>query len=217
MIKNSYLGKFIVIEGLDGSGHSSQVSLLKDFFVKNNYQVVSSKEPTQESEAGKEIKKILENSIKIDAVELQKLFAEDRKWHLENKIIPALKEGKLVISDRYCFSSFAYGAADGVDLDKLIKMNENFLLPDLTFILKVRPEICIKRIEKRGTPKTLFEKEERLAKVWNFYEKFSQMFDNIIIIDGEMSIEQVFDKIKKNLLEFIFIKNGKSFEKYRQS
>ncbi len=197
MIKNDYPGKFIVIEGLDGSGNTSQTSLLKNFFIENNYQTILTKEPTQESEAGKKIKEVLENKTKIEAIELQKLFKEDRDWHLKSIIIPALEEGKIVISDRYCFSSFAYGAADGVDLDELIKMNENFLLPDLTFILKVRPEICIKRIEKRGLPKTLFEKETQLSKVWKVYEKLPKMFENIIIIDGEKTIKEVFEEIKK--------------------
>ncbi len=197
MIKNDYPGKFIVIEGLDGSGNTSQASLLKNFFVKDNYQTILTKEPTQKSEAGKKIKEILENKTKIEAIELQKLFKEDRDWHLKNIIIPALEEGKIVISDRYCFSSFAYGAADGVGLDELIKMNKNFLLPDLTFILKVGPEICIKRIEKRGLPKTLFEKERQLSKVWKVYEKLPKMFENIVIIDGEKTIKEVFEEIKK--------------------
>jgi dTMP kinase len=197
MIKNRYPGKFIVIEGLDGSGQTSQASFLKNFLLENNYSVISTKEPTQDSEAGKKIKKILEESIKIEPLELQRLFAEDRKWHLENIVIPSLKQRKIVISDRYCFSSFAYGAAEGIDLDKLIGLNKDFLLPDLTFILKVEPKICIRRIEKRGEPKTLFEKEEQLAKVWKIYEKFPKMFDNVAMIDGEKSIEKVFEKIKE--------------------
>ena len=205
MIKNNYLGKFIVIEGLDGSGHTSQTSLLKNFLIRKGCQVIATREPTQNSETGKKIKDILEKSRKINAVKLQKLFADDRKWHLKNKVIPALKKRKIVISDRYCFSSFAYGTADGVDLDELTKINKDFLLPDLTFILKVSPEICIKRIEKRGDQKTLFEKREQLAKVWSIYEKFSKMFDNIMIIDGEKAIEEVFEEIKR--VVFLKFKN----------
>lgn len=199
MLKNQYPGKFIVIEGLDGSGQTSQASLLRDFFINKGYQVVLTKEPTQDSEAGRKIKEILEKKIKIDPVELQKLFAKNREEHLKNTIILALKEGKIVISDRYFFSSFAYGTADGADLNELVKMNNNFLLPDLTFILRVGPEVCIKRIEKRGSSKTLFEKKEKFAKVWRVFKILPNKFKNVYMIDGEKSIEEVFEEIKKNL------------------
>lgn len=199
MLKNQYPGKFIVLEGLDGSGQSTQVSLLGDFFIKNGKDVVLTKEPTQTSEAGKKIKKILEEKIEIDPLEFQKLYAQDRKEHLENIIIPALKQGKIVISDRYFFSTFAYGTAHGADLEELIKMNDNFLYPDLTFFLKVMPKVCIERIEKRADPKTLFEKEEKLVKVAEIYEKLASRFENIKVIDGEESIGQVFDQVKTYL------------------
>ena len=199
MIKNSYPGKFIVIEGLDGSGQSTQVALLKDFLIKQDFEVIATKEPTQDSEAGKKIKKILTEKIEIEPWELQKLYAQDRKEHLEKVIIPALKRERIVISDRYFFSSFAYGTAHGADLEEIIKLNEDFLYPNITFILKVRSEICIERIEKRGDPKTLFEKREQLSKVWQVYEKLSSRFENIKIIDGEKSIEQVFEQIKSEL------------------
>ncbi len=206
MIKNPYSGKFVVIDGLDGSGQSTQAEFLKDFFIEEDYQVVLTKEPTQDSEAGKKLKKILEKKIKSDPLKLQELFTKDREEHLKNIIIPALKQEKIIISDRYYFSSFAYGAADGADLDKLIKMNENFLLPDLTIILKVNPEICISRIEKRGKEKTLFEKKEQLAKVWENYKILTTKFENVNVVDGEKSIEEVFNQIKKVVLSKIFKK-----------
>ena len=204
MIKNPYPGKFIVIEGLDGSGQSTQVGLLRDFLIEKDYQVVTTKEPTQTSEAGKKIKAILDKKTKSDAVKLQELFTEDRKEHLKNTIIPALKQGKFVVSDRYCFSSFAYGASDGIDLNWLIKINNDFLLPDLTFILKVRPKVCISRIERRGTSKTLFEKEKKLAEVREIYKLFPTMFENVKILDGEKSIEEVFEEIKKAINSKLF-------------
>ena len=201
---SAYPGKFIVVEGLDGSGQTSQTSLLKDFFIEKGYQVVLTKEPTQDSEAGKKIKEILEKKIETNPLELQKLFAEDRKEHLENTIIPALKQGKMVISDRYFLSTFAFGTAHGADLNELIEMNDNFLLPDLIFLLKVNPKVCIRRIEKRGDPKTLFEKEEKLAKVWEIYKILPNKIDNIYMIDGEESIEEVFEQIEKVVVEKIF-------------
>ena len=199
MIKNNYSGKFIVVEGLDGSGQSSQVSLIKDFLIQQGKKVLATKEPTEDSEPGKKIKEILNEKEKTRPLDLQRLFAEDRKWHLENVIIPALKQGVWVVSDRYFFSSFAYGTSDGLCLEDLMNLNKDFLLPDQTFILKAKPETCILRIEKRGTAKTLFEKKEKLEKVWETYAVLPNKIENIIIIDGEKEIKKVFEDIKNNI------------------
>jgi len=197
MIKNIYLGKFIVFEGLDGSGQSTQASLLKDFLMKKGYGVVLTKEPTRDSNAGEKIRSVLDKKLKITLRELQELFAEDRKEHLENLIFPALKKGEVVVSDRYFFSSFAYGAGSGLDLEWLIKINDGFLLPDLTFILKVSPEICLERIDRRGNARTLFEGKEKLTKVWQVYKILQNRIKNVYIIDGERPIEEVFEEVKK--------------------
>ncbi len=196
MIKNTYPGKFIVFDSLDGSGQSTQMVLLKDFLTERGFGVVMTKEPTKESEAGKKLREILDQKVKVEPQEIQELMSEDRREHLEKVIIPALKEGKWVISDRYFLSTFAYGSSDGLDLDWLIKINDNFLLPDQAIILKVRPEVCIDRIEKRGTAKTLFEKQEKLAKVWKTYEILPGKIENVVIIDGEKTIPEVFNQVK---------------------
>ena len=204
MQKNNYPGKFIVLEGLDGSGQSTQVGLLKDFLIEKGLKAIQTKEPTIDSEAGRKIREVLEKKIKLDHMELQKLFAQDRKEHLENLIIPALKRGEFVVSDRYFLSSFAYGASDGIDLDWLIQINDDFLLPDKVFILKVKPAVCISRIEKRGMEKTLFEKEQKLAKVWETYEILPGRLANCTIVDGEKPIKEVFNNIKETLDESVF-------------
>lgn len=209
MQKNPCPGKFIVIEGLDGSGQSTQAELLRDFLIKEGCRVVLTKEPTQDSIAGRKIKKVLDKMIEVEPRLLQELFTEDRKEHLENLIIPALKEEKIVISDRYFFSTFAFGASDGLDLDWLIKINDEFLLPDLTFILKVSPEICIQRIEKRGKEKKLFEKKEKLKKVWQTYETLPNRFENVYMINGEKSKEEVFSQIKNIVLSQLLNKKNK--------
>ncbi len=197
MINNYNPGKFIVFEGPDGSGQSTQSSLLRDFLIERGYQVIVTKEPTIDSEAGKKIKKVLEKEVEVSSEELQQLFVQDRKEHLENLIIPALKEGKFVISDRYFFSTFCFGAAAGLDMEKLIEMNNNFLRPDLTFILKVDPKVCVQRITERGSKKTLFEVEERLTKVMENYEKMPSRFENVKVINGEQPIEKVSEDIKR--------------------
>lgn len=207
MKKNTYPGKFIVIEGLDGSGQTTQAGLVKSLFIEQGFRVVSTKEPTLDSEAGREIREALDKKIKVEAGVLQELFTEDRREHLQNKIIPALEDGKIVISDRYFFSTFAYGVADGLDLERLIGMNNDFLLPDLTFILKVSPEVCVERIRKRGEEVKLFEKKEKLEKVWETYKILPSRFENVYVINGENTKEEVFSEIKTIITQILWYKS----------
>ncbi len=197
MFKNTNKGKFIVFEGLDGSGQSTQADLLKDFLLEKRCEIILTKESTIDSEAGKIIRKVLNKKLNISSKKLQELFTQDRKEHLENTIIPALKQGKIVISDRYFFSSFAFGAADGLDLEWLIEINNSFLLPDIIFLLEVKPEACIKRIEGKGLKKTLFEERKKLEKAWQVYRKLPERFNNMYVVNGEKSINEVFKNIKK--------------------
>jgi dTMP kinase len=199
MIKSNYPGKFIVVEGLDGSGKSAQIKLLIDYLKQQGKEVVETKEPTIDSQAGIKIKQALKKEIIIEPLDLQKLYVQDRKEHLENKVIPALKLGKFVVSSRYAFSTFAYGYCDGLDVGLLVKLNEQFLLPDLTIVFDVSPESCVKRIDSRGEAKELFEEKEKLTKVNEIYKKIPAMFENAVIINGERRIAEVFEDIKKEI------------------
>ncbi|MEK7080365.1 MAG: dTMP kinase, partial [Patescibacteria group bacterium] len=190
-------GKFIVIEGLDGSGKSAQVDLVVEYLKQKGKEVVVTKEPTIDSQAGQKIKQALRKEIFIDPMELQRLYVQDRNEHLQNKVIPALEAGKFVVSSRYFFSTLAYGHSDGLDVELLKKMNENFLLPDLTIIVDVTPESCMERIDGRGQQKELFEQKEKLAKVNEIYKKTSDMFKNVFMVNGERQIAEVFEDIKK--------------------
>ncbi|MFH1968409.1 MAG: dTMP kinase [bacterium] len=199
MEKGDYSGKFIVIEGLDGSGKNAQIDLLIGYLNQNGKDVVITKEPTVESESGRKIKQALRNEIVIEPLELQKLYVQDREEHLRNKVIPALEKGKFVVSSRYAFSTFAYGFSDGLDVDLLVKMNNNFLLPDLTLVIDVSPESCMERIEGRGEAKELFEKLEKLKRVNEIYKRIPEMFENVVVVDGEKSIPEVFSDIKNKV------------------
>lgn len=207
MQKNKYQGKFIVLDGLDGSGQSTMAELLSDYLKsEKNIENVLTKEPTQDTETGKKIKEVLRASQKAEPMELQKLFAQDRAEHLEKVIIPALESGKFIICDRYFFSSLAFGSCDGLDLDWLIRLNDGFLYPDLTIVLKVRPEVCMERLDKKEGKKNIFEKTEKLKRAWETYEILPERFADVAIIDGEKSIEEVFDKIKETVKEKILEK-----------
>lgn len=202
---NNFLGKkvgrFIVFEGLDGAGRSTQIEKVKSFLIDKGLEVVTTKEPTIDSESGRKIKNILQNKIETEPIELQKLYAQDRKEHLENKVVPALKEGKTVISDRYFFSTFAYGTAHGGKLEDLIRLNSDFLYPDLIILFKIDAKTCIERIEGRGEPKEFFEKQEMLKKVGQVYEMIAKNFKNFYIINAQNSIEEVFEQIKDIILK----------------
>jgi dTMP kinase len=196
MKKNPYPGKFIVFDSLDGAGNSTQVKLLADYLNKIGKRTYVTKEPTS-SLIGGLIKSQLTHDWKSSAECLQLLFCADRAYHLEKEIIPLLKRGINVISDRYFFSTMAYGNLEINDLNWLIEINKKFILPDLTFFLKVSPRVCIERIKKDRFEITLFEKEEILRKVWKNYEILAKRFKNVYIIDGERSIEEISNEIIK--------------------
>lgn len=200
MKKNPYKGKFIAFEGLDGSGQTTQANLLKNYLTEKGFEVILTKEPTMDSEAGRLANKILSQNKKLSPEELKALqdkFAEDRSWHQKNKIEPNLEKGKIVVTDRSQFSSFSFGAASGVDLEYLIRINEKFIEPDLVILLETSPKTSIERIKKRSTKETLFEKEKQLEKVWQVYEKLAKKFKNIVVVNGEKSIEEIYQKIRQ--------------------
>lgn len=205
--KNTYPGKFFAFEGLDGSGQTTQSRLMRDYLKEKGHKVVLTKEPDYNSESGRLIGKVLRHEKEMSAIELQKLFVKNRKEHLDDVIIPVLELGGIVISDRYFFATCAYGAgADKIDLTYLIEMNEmkNFILPDITFILDVPAEICIKRIAKRGGKFEHFEKEDKLKMVRDVYLKLARLpgLENIFLIDGKDSKENVFKQVKGGLKDY---------------
>jgi len=199
MKENPYKSKFIVFEGLDGSGQSTQAQLLKDYLEKDKkVSAVLTKEPTNEPPIGVLIRQILKKEISVSPAALQLLFCADRSEHLEKIIKPALEENKYVISDRYFYSTIAYGSL-GLNTDWLIEVNKPFLSPDIVFLLKVRPQVCMERIDKNRAKREFFEESEKLKKVWQTYEILSQKFSNIKIVDGEKNIEEVFKEVKSKI------------------
>ena len=202
MIKNPYQGKFIVFEGLDGSGSTTQASKLREWLNKIGKELVLgrpqahlTKEPTNNIIGGL-IRGQLTGDWKTRPECLQLLFAADRSHHLEKEVIPLLKDGATVISDRYFFSTIAFGATEIADKEWLAEINKPFLLPDLTFLIKVSPKVCLQRIKGGRFSVELFEKEESLTKVWQNYEELAEKFADVYIIDGEKSIEEIFGEIK---------------------
>ena len=203
MKQNLYKGRFIVFEGLDGSGQSTQVKLLKEYFDRQGLAAILTKEPTQWTEAGKKIKDALEGREEIAPLKLQELFCEDRREHLEKEIIPVLKNGKIVVCDRYFFSTLAFGGIN-VPIEKLKILNQDFLYPDMIFYLQVRPEVCVERINQRGKGVKFFEKLEKLKKVAANYAELAKKFQGVKVLNGEKKIKEIHQEVLmtvKKLLE----------------
>lgn len=201
MQKNKFPGKLIVIEGLDGSGSSTQIFRVADFLKENGKKIHITKEPTNNLIGGL-IRGQLSGDWKSSPECLQLLFAADRAHHLEKEIIPLLKRGITVISDRYFFSTVAFGSAEIKDKKWLININDRFIFPNLTILIKVSPEVCIKRMQESRFGVELFEERKKLEKTWKGYEKLAKEFDNIKIIDGEKNIQEISYEIL-NLIEKI--------------
>ncbi|MBM4177235.1 dTMP kinase [Candidatus Gribaldobacteria bacterium] len=201
-----YQGKFIVFEGLDGSGQSTQVGLLAKYLEQKGRFVLRTKEPTNNSPFALKIRQILSEKEKANPADLQNLFAQDRGWHLQKVIIPDLHRGEIVLSDRYMYSSLAFGMASGVNKEKIEELNKDFLKPDLVFFIKTEPKICLERIIKRGKQIDLFEKLPILERVFKNYcdvlERNKSL--NVAVIDGNKSIDEVFQQIKEKLATQLF-------------
>lgn len=201
MKRNSYPGKFIVLEGLDGSGNTTQAGLLMENLKRVGKKVHLTKEPTGYLIGGL-IRSWLAHDWKSSPECLQLLFTADRAHHLKKEIEPLLRKGIYVICDRYAFSTMAYGGLDIKDKMWLRDLNKHFLLPDLTFFVKVRPEVCMRRIHKSRFGIELFEKQKELGLVWKEYEKLIKQFEHIKLIDGEQGVEDiantVFSVVRKN-------------------
>ncbi len=203
MQKNTYPGKFIVLEGLDGSGQSTQGKKLVDFLNSSKHKfrfglpgAHLTKEPTNNLIGGL-IRGQLTHNWKSTAECLQLLFAADRAHHLEKEVIPLLKKGIWVISDRYFFSTIAYGSLEISDWQWLKIINKPFLLPDLSLFLKVSSSVCVERMSKARFGMELFEKEQILRKVWQGYARLAKEFSNVHMINGEQSVGKVFEEVKK--------------------
>ncbi|MCL5439015.1 MAG: dTMP kinase [Patescibacteria group bacterium] len=211
--RNTCPGKFIAIEGIDGSGKTTQVEEIKKYFEKIGREFIISQNPT-DGVIGKFIREVLVGKIQLPKEAFQYLFCADRASE-QKKLIEILTDGKTVLMDRYFWSSVAYGI-----LDKKINIGEKdvrdgnsllvaygilaeynqFIAPDLTFYLNVSPNVALSRIEKERKNLDIYDKLEKLEKISKGYkfllEKFPKEFT---VIDGEKPIEEITNQIISKL------------------
>jgi dTMP kinase len=200
MTKNKK-GRFIVFEGLDGSGQSTQAGKLVNFLREKGIKTHLTKEPTNNLIGGL-IRGQLQGDWKSSQECLQLLFAADRAHHLEREVVPYLEKGVTVVSDRYFFSSIAFGSLEIDDWDWLKTINKRFIKPDIVFYLKTSPKTCIKRISENRFSFELFEKEKKLNIIEKTYNRILKEYDFFEAIDGEKSIEDIAHEIKKSINKF---------------
>ncbi|MSP54161.1 MAG: dTMP kinase [Myxococcales bacterium] len=162
--------RFIAMEGLDGSGGTTQIAMLKAAFEARGEPVIVTREPSDRP-VGALIRDHLRRSwqdVLGDGV-FPYLFAADRRDHLDCVVLPALARGENVLSDRYALSSFAY-QAEAHGLDRVMRLNQDFPAPDLTIMLDLAPAMCLDRILARGSPRDRFEALDQLNTIAAGYE-----------------------------------------------
>lgn len=194
-------GTFIVLEGLDGSGISTQATYLETYLRKKGYRTLLTKEPTSGLIGGM-IRAALKENWSTSFRSLQLLFCADRARHLEDEIEPAIEKGKIVICDRYMFSTLAYGFAAGVDTHWLFNVNREFRQPDLTIFIDISPDISLSRIAKGREKRELFEKRESLGKVRKAYLNLAKRF-RFKIVNGENGVDETSKEVQQIVDKFI--------------
>jgi dTMP kinase len=192
-------GFFICVEGLDGCGKTTQTRLLVRKLRKMGYGAIYTAEPSR-GEIGKFIKRYcLHGEKRTSPIIEALLFAADRFDHVKNEVIPTLDEGKIVVSDRYVYSSLAYQGAAGLDLKWIEMINERAIRPDLAIFVDVEPEAVVKRLKPK---RSVMENLETQRKVREVYLKFVEKGE-LVKIDGNRSKSEVADYILKTVLKFL--------------
>lgn len=204
-------GKFIVLEGIDGSGTSTQASLLvKYLFEKDKKNVVLlTREPTKLSPYGLELRRRLtgdllpEEKIIDDPEYWADLFINDRKSHIHNIVLPALRLGAQVVDDRYDLSTISYQSAQGRNMDELIQKHEGLPVPDVTLFLDLPVEIAMQRAGKDSQrTKEYFDDYAFQEKVRANYLVAVQKLNksrNIVVIDSSRSIGEIAAQIQQEV------------------
>jgi len=190
-------GAFIVLEGGDGSGKTTQARSLLSALRHTGYKVHSTAEPSRGTVGRLIRRRILhgkKNSPEVEAL----LFAADRFLHLESEILPALADGKTVICDRYMYASFAYQGAQGIDSRWLREINRFAVKPDLALYLDVPAETGLSRIRRK---KSVLEKLELQRHVRDEYLKLVQGGE-LTLVDSTQPIAEV----QENILDLVKLK-----------
>lgn len=199
MKENKYGGKLIAIDGPNGSGKSTLMSEVIKILIKKEYDVCVTKEPTTTS-LGEYIRK---SSETICGNSLACMVAADRYEHLNNEIIPCLRSGKIVITDRYLLSSLILQRIDGVDEQFILNINGQIIKPDLQIAVYADEKIIQKRLAERESL-TRFEKENMAAQELLYLDEGVKKLESVGVrllkIINNDSLYANVDEIVKNVI-----------------
>lgn len=204
-------GKFIVIEGIDGAGTTTQVAKLVQWFRERNIAARGTREPS-DGPVGLLLRQMLTGRVVVPGSEaphwttMALLFAADRADHLQAEIEPCLAAGCTVVSDRYDASSLAYQSASSgqrgsAAVDWIRSLNHHARRPDLTVVIDVPAEVAAQRRALRGEPDQLFEKLEFQKKLALFYKELPRHMphDAMVVVDGNGTLDEVFARVLQAL------------------
>jgi len=192
------LDGFVVFEGIDGSGTTTQIRLLTERCAREGIPVFATGEPTDNC-IGKVIRRVLKGEHRLHPSTMPFLFASDRNEHLygEGGILSWIEKGHWVLCDRYIFSSLAYQTIEN-DYREVEELNERFPLPRILFYLETPPETGIHRIQTRET-KEIYEELSFQRKVHEQYRKVLSTYEHsgmeIKILDGSAPMEVIHEEV----------------------
>jgi dTMP kinase len=196
MTNRTSRGAFICIEGLDGSGKTTQAKILVKNLRRKGFDAVYTTEPSV-GKVGKLIRSfVLDRKERVPAALEALLFAADRVDHMENVIKPLLKQGRVVVCDRYVYSTLAYQGAAGLDLKWIELVNRFALKPDLALLVDVPSDVVVQRLKRK---KTVMETKRNQEKVREVYLKLATD-KQLTLIDGDRHVRQVADDVLKAVL-----------------
>ncbi len=195
-------GRLIAFEGLDGVGKTTQARLLAAHLRRLGLPVVLTREPTA-GIYGERLRRLRQEGRQgLSPRQELALFLADRREHVEQVMRPALAAGKIVITDRYYYSSMAYQGALGLDPGEIEALHADFAPhPDLVILLVLPAPERIKRLQERGSPVDAFEQQDYLAKVAAIFDRLQA--PNLIRVDGRGSEAEVHHRILAQVGRFL--------------
>ncbi len=201
MKKKLKKGVLIVLEGIDGAGKTTQARLLLRCLRREGFEAAYFREPTR-GRWGREIKKLALLPDSLTPEEELELFEKDRRENVRLNLKPALAQKKVVVLDRYYFSTMAYQGGKGLDPDRIRRRHERFAPPaDLVFILDLGARKGLARIAGRKRKDKLFERERYLGRVRKIFRSLKgRMF---VPVDASQSAKEVFRAISKKALDYL--------------
>lgn len=206
-MSNARAGRFVVLEGIDGAGTTTQAAKLVDRIRKNGLAVRGTREPS-DGPIGSLVRQVLTGRVVKPGgrapnwATMALLFAADRMDHVESEIEPFLSSGGVIVSDRYDASSLAYqsvssGRGGEQAVDWIRQLNRHAMRPDLTVVVDLPPDVAAARREARGEAAQLYEQNEVQRALAAFYRDLAKHMpdDRIVVVDGEGTVDEVHARI----------------------